>query len=399
MTTVAWWHCFSGIAGDMALGSLVDAGADLGEVVGQLAHLRVPGWHIDAEAVTRGGVAATHIDVVVSDTQSVRTHADIVAIIEGASLPERVRLRALATFARLADVEGRLHRLPPEQVHFHEVGGVDAIIDIVGTCVALELLGVDEVYASAVAQGTGMVRSAHGLIPNPVPATVELLRGAPTYGTDVALELTTPTGAALLSAVASGWGPMPAMQVTASGFGAGTRDLDGRPNAVQVVIGKATAGQVDDGAGEGGQEVVLLEANLDDATGEVLAHAVSQLLAAGAYDAWLTPVIGKKGRPAQVVSVLADPVRLGRLRGILMAETGTIGVRTSSVLRWPAARRVEDVQVEGHTVRVKVTAERVKAEFDDTARVGALLGVPAREVARRAEAAMHRLLRSSGGGQ
>jgi pyridinium-3,5-bisthiocarboxylic acid mononucleotide nickel chelatase len=388
VTTIAWWHCFSGIAGDMALGSLVDAGADLALVVGELSGLPVTGWTIEAEAVTRGGVAATHLDVRVTDTEAVRTHADIVAIIAGARLPERARTRALATFARLAEVEGRLHRLPPERVHFHEVGGIDAIVDIVGTCVALEILGIDEVRSSPIAQGIGMVRSAHGLIPNPVPATVELLRGAPTYGTDVRLELTTPTGAALVSTLASGFGPMPAMEITASGFGAGTRDLDGRPNALQVVVGTAAAsGAIPE---EGGQEVVLLEANLDDATGEILAHAVARLIDAGAHDAWLAPIVGKKGRPAHVVSVLADPVLAGRLREVLMAETGSIGVRSHGLVRWPAARRIEEVTVDGHPVRVKRSAGRVKAEFDDTARVAALLGVPAREVARRAEEAAHR---------
>lgn len=385
MTTVAWWHCFSGIAGDMALGSLVDAGADLDAVIAQLQGLPVPGWTIEAEVVTRGGVAATHVDVKVSDTETVRHHADIVRIIDGADLPERARSRAQATFARLAEVEGRLHRLPPEQVHFHEVGGIDAIVDIVGTCMALELLGVDEVRASPVAQGIGMVRSAHGLIPNPVPATIELLRGAPTYGTDVRLELTTPTGAALVSTLARGFGPMPAMTIATSGFGAGTRELEGRPNALQVVIG--TAAETDEALG--GQAVVLLEANLDDATGEILAHSVARLIEAGAHDAWLTPIVGKKGRPAHIVSVLADPVRAGVLRELLMAETGTIGVRSHGLDRWPAARHTAEVAVDGHPVRVKVSRGRIKAEFDDTARVAALLGIPAREVARRAEAAAH----------
>ncbi|MBO0694208.1 MAG: nickel pincer cofactor biosynthesis protein LarC, partial [Acidimicrobiaceae bacterium] len=383
--TLAWWHCFSGIAGDMALASLVDAGADLDTVVEQLRRLPVPGWTIEAEAVTRGGVAATHLDVRVSDTTAVRHHADIVNIIEGADLPARARTRALATFARLADVEGRLHRVPPDEVHFHEVGGIDAILDVVGTCLALESLGVDEVRSSPIAQGMGMVRSAHGPLPNPAPATVELLRGAPTYGTDVALELTTPTGAALVSTLAAGFGPLPAMEIRASGFGAGTRDLDGRPNALQVVIGAASSS----GEERGGQEVVLIEANLDDATGEILAHTVARLLEAGAHDAWLTPVLGKKGRPAHVVSVLADPVLAGRLRELLLAESGSIGSRSQTMVRWPAARRTVSVEVDGHPVGVKVTAGRIKAEFDDTARVGALLGIPAREVARRAEEAAH----------
>ncbi|MCL2396213.1 MAG: nickel pincer cofactor biosynthesis protein LarC [Acidimicrobiaceae bacterium] len=386
MSTIAWWHCFSGIAGDMAFASLVDAGADLETIVGQLQSLPVPGWTIEAEAVTRGGVAATHLDVRISDTAAVRNHADIVNIIEGADLPARARTRALATFAHLAEVEGRIHRVPPERVHFHEVGGIDAILDVVGTCLALELLGVDEVRSSPIAQGMGMVRSAHGLLPNPAPATVELLRGAPTYGTDVALELTTPTGAALVSTLAGGFGSLPAMEITASGFGAGTRDLDGRPNALQVVIGTAASS----GEERGGQEVALIEANLDDATGEILAHTVARLLEAGAHDAWLTPVLGKKGRPAHVVSVLADPVLVGPLRELLLAESGSIGARSQTLVRWPAARRTASVEVDGHPVRVKLSSGRIKAEFDDTARVGALLGIPAREVARRAEEAAHR---------
>jgi uncharacterized protein (TIGR00299 family) protein len=388
MSNVAWWHCFSGIAGDMALGSLVDAGAELALIERELTALPVRGWGIEAHAVTRGGVAATHLDIRTEDTTVVRTHAHIEGIITEARLPDRVRRRALATFARLAQVEGALHRMPPSQVHFHEVGGLDAIIDIVGTCVALEVLEVDEVHCSPVAQGIGMVRSAHGFIPNPVPATVELLRGAPTYGTDIPLELTTPTGAALVSTLATRWGAMPAMRITTSGFGAGRRDLEGRPNAVQVIIGEAL--DRDRSEDPGGQPVILLEANVDDATGEVLAHTVAALLAAGSHDAWLVPVIGKKGRPAHVVTAVVDPVRAGEIRRVLMAETGTLGVRSRPLTRWVAARRMESVEVDGQAVRVKHSAGRVKAEFDDTVRVGGLLGLPAREVARRAEEAADR---------
>ncbi|HLY84376.1 MAG TPA: LarC family nickel insertion protein, partial [Acidimicrobiales bacterium] len=263
MTTVAWWHCFSGIAGDMAMSSLIDAGADLHEVRSVLAALPFRGWDLEAEPVLRGGVAATRVVVRAAETGVVRTHAHIAGLLTEARLPERVRARALATFSALAEVEGRLHRRPPAQVHFHELGGIDAIVDIVGTCAALEGLGVDEVYASAVATGTGMVRSSHGVLPNPAPAVVELLRGAPTYGRDVPVELTTPTGAALLAALCVGWGPMPAMRIEASGFGAGTRDLDGLPNTVQVVIGVAGETAVDPFVTTG-QPAVLLEANLND---------------------------------------------------------------------------------------------------------------------------------------
>ena len=385
MTTVAWWHCFAGIAGDMALASLVDAGADLSLVERELVALPLGGWTLETREVLRAGLAATQVDVQVKESGVVRTHAHIVGLITEARLPERVRRRALATFSALAGAEGRLHRRPPGQVHFHEVGGLDAIIDIVGTCVALEVLGVDEIHTSPVAQGLGLTRSAHGHLPVPTPAVVELLVDAPTYGTDIPYELTTPTGAALLAALSSGWGPMPAMTIRSSGFGAGSRDLERLPNAVQVIIGEASAA----GAPGEGQPVLLLEANVDDVTGEVLADVVAALLAGGAYDAWLTPVIGKKGRPAYVVSALADPPAGGRLRDIIMSETGTLGVRGQPFTRWPARREMGEVTVAGYPVRVKSSAGRIKAEHDDAARVARLVGLPVREVIRRAEQLAH----------
>ena len=377
---VAWWHCFSGIAGDMALGSLVDAGADLDLIERELAALPVGGWSLEARPVQRGGLAATQVVVNVRDTPVVRTHAHIVGLITEARLAERARKRALAAFAALAEVEGRLHGRPASQVHFHEVGGTDAIVDIVGTCVALEVLGVDEVWASAVAQGSGMVRSAHGLLPVPAPAVLELLAGAPTYGTDVPVELTTPTGAALLASLAQGWGPMPAMRVERVGRGAGSRELDGRPNLVQVVIGEAVADSV-----EPGHPVTILETNLDDVTGEVLAHAVAALVDAGALDAWVTPIVGKKGRPAHQLSVAAEPASADRLRQLIVAETGTLGVRSHHLGRWTATREVSEVSVEGYPVRVKRSPAGVKAEHDDVARVAQLLERPLRHVARLAE--------------
>jgi pyridinium-3,5-bisthiocarboxylic acid mononucleotide nickel chelatase len=246
------------------------------------------------------------------------------------------------------------------------------------------VLGVDEVFASPVATGTGMVRSAHGVLPNPAPAVVELLQGAPTYGREVGVELTTPTGAALLAATASGYGPLPPMTIIATGFGAGDRELDDLPNVTQVVIG--VAADVG-GVAEAGQPVVQLEVNVDDATGEVLAHTVAALLDAGAHDAWITPIIMKKGRPAYTVSVLADPSLAQQLAGVLVAETGSLGVRGQRMERWPAARTAAEVDVQGLPVRVKVSAGRVKVEYDDAARAARRTGLPLREVLSRAEEA------------
>ena len=388
--TLAWFHCFAGIAGDMALGSLVDAGADLDEVRTLVGRLPVGGWELEAEAVLRAGVAATQVHVRTNETAVVRTYAHISGLVIEARLPERVRDRAQAVFAAMAEVEGRLHRRPPEQVHFHELGGLDAIVDVVGTCAALEVLGVDEVRASAVATGTGMVRTAHGMLPNPAPAVVELLRGAPTFGRDVPFELTTPTGAGLLAAMATGYGPLPAMTIAATGFGAGSRDVDGLPNVTQVVLGAPTQAGLGPGQSEG-QTVVLLEVNVDDATGEALAHAVATLLEAGAHDAWITPILMKKGRPAYTVSALADQALADQVGRVLVAETGSLGVRGQTLARWPAARSGQEVEVEGLPVRVKVSAGRVKVEHDDAARAARRSGLPLREVVSRAEAAWRRM--------
>ncbi len=385
--TVAWFHCFAGIAGDMALGSLLDAGADLGEVLALLERLPLGGWSLEVEPVLRGGIAATRAVVSAEDTVVVRTHAHIVGLVGEARLPDRVTRRALATFAALADVEAALHRRPVDQVHFHEVGGHDTIVDIVGTAAALEVLGIDQVQASPVATGLGMVRAAHGMLPNPAPAVVALLEGVPTWGRNIPVELTTPTGAALLAALSSGYGPMPAMRVTGQGFGAGTHDLDELPNCTQVVTGvRADARAGGDGDADAGQPVVLLEANVDDATGEQLAHAVGVLLEAGAHDAWLTPVIMKKGRPGTVVHVLGDPARMAALRDVVRETTGSLGVRVTSGERWPVARTMESVWVDGQMIRVKVAAGKVKAEYDDVALAARRTGLSLRELSFRAEA-------------
>jgi len=389
--SLAWFHCFAGIAGDMALGALIDAGADLGEIRALLGRLPITGWTLDVEPVLRGGVAASRAVVHAPDDGVVRTYAHISGLIDEARLPSRVRDRAQATFAALAEVEGRLHRRPTEQVHFHEVGGIDAIVDVVGTCAALEVLDVAEVYASPVATGTGMVRAAHGVLSNPAPAVMELLRGAPTYGRDVQLELTTPTGAALLAATTTGWGPMPPLVVVATGYGAGTRDLDGLPNMTQVVLGHHQAESQDAEPGRtSGQPVVVLEVNVDDATGETLAHTVVALLDAGAHDAWITPIVMKKGRPAHTVSVLADPALATQVSRVLVAETGSLGVRGHTIERWPSSREVHEVEVDGLPVRVKVSPGRTKVEHDDAARAASRGELPLREVVSRAEAAWRR---------
>jgi uncharacterized protein (TIGR00299 family) protein len=384
VTNAAWFHCFSGIAGDMALGALIDAGADIDEVCALCERIPVSGWTLEAEPVLRAGMAATHVVVRTKETSVVRTYSHIAAMVEEARLPERVRRRALATFEALAVAEGRIHRRPPEQVHFHEVGALDAIVDIVGTSAALEVLDVDEVFSSAVANGTGMTRAAHGVLPIPAPAVVELLRGAPTYSLEVPVELTTPTGAALLAANAVGWGPMPTMEIAATGFGAGARELDGRPNVVQVVLGARLE------ALAMGQPLLQLEVNVDDVTGETLAHTIGALLDAGARDAWVTPIVMKKGRPAYTVSAMCDPALGAQVSDVLRRETGSLGVRGAMLDRWPSSRTEEEVEVAGYPLRVKVSAGRVKVEHDDAARIAKRTGLPLREVISLAEESARR---------
>ncbi len=360
----AWFHPFSGIAGDMALGSLLDAGADVAEVRSILEALAVDGWELTVEDVLRGGIGGAKAHVHLSSSTVVRTAGSIDALLVEAPLPARVRDRARTIFGALAAAEGHLHRKPPSQVHFHEVGSLDAIVDVVGTCAALEVLGIDEVRSGPVTTGLGMVRAAHGTIPNPSPAVVELLQGAPSRGIDSPVELTTPTGAAILAGLVTEWGPLPPMRIEATGFGAGTRELDDRPNLTQVVVG-----ELDHSALDEGQQVVLLESNVDDVTGEVLAHTVQALLAAGAHDAWLTPVLMKKGRPGHVVSALADVAVADQVRRVLVAETGTLGVRGQRLERWTEPRRMDQVEGLDGPARVKVSPGRAKAEHDDAARI------------------------------
>jgi uncharacterized protein (TIGR00299 family) protein len=390
--TTAWWHCFSGIAGDMALASLLDAGADLDEVTAGLRTLALRGWSIKTERTTRGGLAATRLLVEVDPKQDVveRTWATIRGLLESATgLPERARRRAQEVFGGLAVAEGSVHGVSPEKVHFHEVGGLDALIDVIGTCLALESLDVSSVFASPVALGTGTVRGAHGLLPNPAPAVIELLAGVPVHGTSQTRELTTPTGAALLAGLVTSFGPLPPMKVTAAGYGAGAAELAGAPNVLQVVVGEEAA---PGGAVTGhAQDLLLLEANVDDVTGEVLAHTVEVLMAAGALDAWLVPVLAKKGRPAHVVSVLAEPEKVAGLARALTRETGTLGFRQHQVTRYALAREEIEVKVDGEAVHVKIGPHRFKAEYEDCARAAPRLGLPVGEVARMAEEAARRL--------
>ena len=283
-----------------------------------------------------------------------------------------------------------MHRMPMLDVEFHEVGSVDAIVDIVGTCAALEVLGIDRIVCSPIAVGRGSVHAAHGELPNPAPAVTGLLaqRNAPAFGIDTRKEIATPTGVALMTALADAFEAMPAMNVRSVGYGAGTADTPGRPNVVQVVIGDELAAAAT-GNNNAGQPVRLLEVNLDDATGEVIAHTIAALLNAGAHDAWATPIVMKKGRPAHTVHALCEPAVSQAVAAVLISETGSLGVRGTTLERWPQARAEAAVVVGGHTIRIKRAAGRVKVEHDDAAAAALALGRPLRDVLAEAEALGH----------
>jgi uncharacterized protein (TIGR00299 family) protein len=384
----------------MTLAALVHAGADPVEVSATLAGLPLDGYAVTFEPVMRCGIASTQAHVAVHDEHHDHDHHDhdghdhvphrpyaaIKGLLDAADLPERVRERAHRTFRLLAEVEGAMHRMDPDDVEFHEVGAIDAIVDIVGACAALEALGIDRIVCSPITVGRGTVRAAHGELPNPAPAVVELLarRNAPSRGLDDHRELATPTGVALMTALADEFAPMPAMEVASVGYGAGSADIPGRPNVVQVVVGIEAAADRTPGPG---QPVQLLETNVDDATGEVIAHTIAALLAAGAHDAWATPIVMKKGRPAHTVHALCDPAHATVVAEVLVRETGALGLRGSVLQRWPQQRREVVVDVDGRPVRVKVASGRVKPEHDDAVAAATALGLPLREVLRRAETA------------
>jgi len=394
VTRSAWFHCFAGTAGDMTMSALVDAGADPMMIADVVGRLELSDYALTFEAVTRCGIGATQAHVVVHDDHdhdghNHRAYRSIRELIDVADLPERVRDRAQRTFRLLADVEGAMHRIPADDVEFHEVGSIDAIVDIVGSCAALESLGVDRIVCSSITVGEGTVVAAHGQLPNPAPAVTELLarRNAPSRGIDDRKELATPTGVALMCALADEFGPMPAINVTSVGYGAGSADIAGRPNVVQVVIGDATAPTT---MPEPGQPVRLLETNVDDATGEVIAHTIAVLMAAGAHDAWATPIVMKKGRPAHTVHALCDPSAEALIGALLLRETGSLGLRGTEMRRWPQQRSERSVIIDGHTVRAKIALGRVKVEYDDAAAAAAALGRPLREVLAEATALAER---------
>ena len=384
--TIGWLDLAAGASGDMLLGALVDAGVPLEVLAAAVAALPVEAVTLTTEAVTRHGLGATRVHVHAPASDVHRTWADVRGILADAALPAPVRDGALAVFERLAVAEGRVHRVPADDVHFHEVGALDALADVVGVVAGFEHLGLDRLTASPVALGSGSARGAHGVVPVPGPAVLELLAGVPVLAGPVPAETCTPTGAALLAARVQEWTTLPPMRVTRVGCGAGGRDPEQLPNVVRLVLGEPA----DQPAGG-----LLLETNVDDLDPRLWPGVLAELLAAGASDAWLTPILMKKGRPAHTLSVLCRPAVVGDVQAVVVATTSTIGMRVQPVQKVALERDQHTVAVLGGRVGVKVARSagqvvNVSVEFDDVAALAGTLGLPVKEVLRAATAAAHR---------
>ncbi len=390
MPQIAFWDCFSGISGDMALGALVDAGLDLDLLRAELRKLKVPGWEIVATRDVRYGIAGTQVKVLTQPQTTHRHLSDIRDILDRSALDDAIRERALAVFGRLAAAEGSVHGMAPDEVHFHEVGALDAIVDDDGVVAGLQLLGVEAVYASPLPLGSGWIEAAHGRIPVPGPAVLALLGavGAPVLEDATPFELVTPTGAALLAELATF--RRPAIRLGRAGYGFGSRDT-GRLNAVRLWVGHVEAGaETPDPAAL--ERVVLLETNLDDQPGEQLAYAAEQLMAAGALDVWWQPIGMKKGRAAILLSVLLRPEHEAPMTTLLFRETSSLGVRRQLVERWVCERESRTVTTTWGEIRVKIkiwqgTVLGAAPEYEDCARVARDHDVPLQTVYRAAQRA------------
>jgi uncharacterized protein (TIGR00299 family) protein len=377
----AYFDCFSGISGDMTLGALLDAGVPVEQLRSELQGLNVPGWELTSEKVWKNGMAATYAKVRTQDTTTHRSLSTILGIIENSSLAPSVKVRAAAIFTKLGEAEAAVHDVPIEKIHFHEVGAVDAIVDIVGACIGFSALGIESFACSALNVGGGTAKMAHGVLPVPAPATARLLLGKPTYSNGVQKELVTPTGAAIVATLCTTFGPQPPMTVNAIGYGAGTADLEGQPNVLRLMVGEAAEKR----AAAESETIRVLEANLDDMNPQIYGYFLEKALAAGALDVFATPVQMKKNRPGMLVTVLCKPEDEAKFHEMLFAETTTLGVRTYTAERRVLARQWETVRTAFGEVRIKVARlnghiRQASPEFEDCRKLAEAKNVPLQRV-------------------
>jgi pyridinium-3,5-bisthiocarboxylic acid mononucleotide nickel chelatase len=387
---LAYFDCFSGISGDMTLGALVDAGCPVEYLRSELQSLDVPGWTLASEKVWKNGMAATFVKVQTEDRQKHRSLSTILDILQASKLAPQVRDRAAAIFQKLGQAESYVHDAPLEKIHFHEVGAVDAIVDIVGACLGFDALGIDKFSCSPLNVGGGTVKMAHGTLPVPAPATARLLQRIPTYSSGVQKELVTPTGAAIIATVCDSFGPQPAMSVSAIGYGAGTSDLEHQPNVVRIMIGEvaekyAGAGIPDAVPFGFDEEIAVIEANLDDMNPQIYGHFQERALTQGALDVYTTPVQMKKNRPGTLLTVLCKPQDAQSLMDLIFAETTTIGARTYNAKRRVLPRETVTVTTTFGDVRMKVASvnghiRQATPEYEDCRKLAVEKNVPLQTV-------------------
>ncbi len=388
---IGWVDASAGASGDMLLGALVGAGVPLDVLADAVAAVAPEHVALTPETVSRNGFAATRVHVEVADSSTHRSWRDVEALLASSGLPDAVHERARGAFERLAVAEAAVHGTSPADVHFHEVGALDAIADVVGVCAGLVHLGLEELVVSAVAVGSGRVRGAHGEMPVPPPAVAELLRGVPSYAGPGERELCTPTGAALLTSHATSYGAQPAMTVRSIGVGAGGRDPSTHANVLRLLVGEPTAGA------HGTAAPLVLESNIDDLDPRLWPNVIAALLAAGASDAWLTPIVMKKGRPAHTLSALVAADRAEAVRTEIFRQTSTIGLRETTIGKTALERRMRTVVVDGHRIHVKLALHdghvvNAQPEYEDVSMAAASSGRPAKEVLADAVAASRHLV-------
>jgi uncharacterized protein (TIGR00299 family) protein len=383
---IAYFDCFSGISGDMCLGALVDAGADIALIKKELKKIPVNGFHLSHKKVLRNGISATKVNVILQKSEvrgqksEVRKWKDIEEIIKGSYLSEKIKQKGLHIFKKLFEAEAKVHGEMFEEVHLHELGGIDCIVDIFGTLIGLDILGVKKIYVSAINLGSGSVKTEHGILPVPAPATAELLRGYPVYSSGIPFELTTPTGAAIIAGTVTGSSQVPVMIAENIGYGAGNKDIAHMSNTLRILIGKEA------NAGESEKPATVIETNIDDMNPQIYETVMDKLFKAGANDVFLENIIMKKGRPAVKLTVIANEKDIDLLMDIIFKETTTIGLRFYTVARKTLSREVKKVKTEYGNIRVKISRLKgdivnISPEYEDLKAISEKTGLPIKKLA------------------
>jgi len=385
----AYFDCFSGISGDMVLGALVDLGWPVEELKRELDKLDLFGYQIEAKKVAKRGILSTQIKIRVKEEKKERTLEDILSILDKSKLEEMVKEPSRAIFTKLASVEAKIHGKDIQKIHFHELGGLDTIIDVVGAVAGMNYLGVEKAYSSPLPLGKGFVKCAHGILPLPAPATLELLKEVPVYGSDIEAELVTPTGAAIISSLAENFGEMPPMKIEHIGYGAGQRDLT-IPNLLRVSIGIIRKAYEED-------VVSLIQTNIDDMNPELYEHIVDRLFYEGALDVFLTPIQMKRTRPATMLSVIAGQEKMEKMLEIIFDETTTLGIRISKIKRRKLNRENRKVSTKYGEIEVKIgkhdgVVKNISPSYEECRKIATHLKIPLKKVYQAAKQAAFDLL-------